>query len=77
MSIYVKVGLPGQIKTTPLPSGDMVVAGPETGPLEQIMFSICRWDGLRRPAYGGWIIPSSRVGKIRSALASQCQMLTE
>jgi len=77
MSIYVKHGVQGQIQTTHLPSGDMAVAGPTTGPLEQVMFDVCRWDGRRNPSYGGWIIPSSKIGKVRRMLEHLCQRIAD
>lgn len=72
MSIYVQPGVLGQIKTTSLPSGDLAVACPSSGPLEQLVFNICRWDGRRNQDYGGWIIPSSKAAKVRYALEQQC-----
>lgn len=72
MSIFVITGVSGQIKTTALQSGDMAVAGPSTGPLEQIMFDICRWRGTRNADYGGWIIPRASVGQVLRALCERC-----
>lgn len=72
MSIFVVSGLDGQIKTTKLPSGDMAVSCSSSGPLEQIMFDICRWDGRRNPSYGGWIIPSEYSSRAYAKLMSRC-----
>lgn len=72
MSIYVQTGVTGQIKTTSLPSGDMAVACPPAGPLEQLVFNICRWDCRRNQDYGGWIVPSSKAAQVRRALEQQC-----
>lgn len=75
MSIFVVSGLDGQIKTTALPSSDMSVSGPASGPLEQIMYEACRWSGRRNPGYGGWIIPKASVGRVLRALSDRCTML--
>lgn len=75
MSIFVVSGLDGQIKTTALPSGDMSVSGPASGPLEQIMYDACRWSGKRNPSHGGWIIPKASVDRVRRALSDRCTML--
>lgn len=72
MSIFVVSGMSGQIKTTALQSGDMAVSGPSTGPLEQIMFDVCRWRGTRNAAYGGWIIPRASVGQVLRSLSDRC-----
>ena len=72
MSILIQPGVEGQIKTTNLPSGDMAVNGPSSGPLEQLMFEVCRWSGHRNPAYGGWIIPRNAAQRVLSALDQHC-----
>lgn len=77
MSIFVVSGMDGQIKTTKLPSGDMSVSGPASGPLEQIMFDICRWDGRRNPSYGGWIIPSEYVSRAYAKLLNRCTKIAD
>lgn len=75
MSIYTKPGVVGQIKTTTLPSGDMAVSGPSGGPLEQIIFNVCRFEGRRSPEYGGWIVPHAKAGRVAAALAHQCVVI--
>ncbi|GKT25098.1 hypothetical protein [Acidovorax sp. SUPP3334] len=77
MSIYVVPGVQGQIKTTTLPSGDMSVAGPASGPLEQIMLDVCRWTGQRNPDYGGWIVPRAAIGRVNAALSSRCSKIAD
>ncbi|QPF75000.1 hypothetical protein G8A07_20165 [Roseateles sp. DAIF2] len=77
MGIYIKPGVPGQIRTAHLASGDMTIIGPASGALEQVVFDVCRWDGKRNPVYGGWTIPAAKVDKVRIALESQCQELTD
>lgn len=77
MSIYVKEGVQGQICTTVLPSGDMAVSGPASGPLERIVFNLCRWDGRRNPKYGGWIVPAAKVGSVRVALNHQRKKISD
>jgi hypothetical protein len=75
MSIFVKSGINGQIKTWPLPSGDLSVTGPASGPLEQIMFEACGRSGIRSNAGGtskGWIIPSRTRSAVIAALKSRC-----
>ena len=51
---------------------DMAVNGPSSGPLEQLMFEVCRWSGHRNPAYGGWIIPRNAAQRVLSALDQHC-----
>lgn len=77
MSIYVVPGIEGQIRTTTLPSGDMSVAGPSSGPLEQVVFDMCRWVGVKNPSYGGWIIPRSSVGRVIAALNNQGRKIAD
>lgn len=77
MSIYVVAGMEGQIKTTTLPSGDMAVTGPVSGPLEKIIFDVCRWTGQRNPNYGGWIIPRTSIGRVMTALNSCCNKIAD
>jgi hypothetical protein len=77
MSIFIVNGMDGQIRTTQLPSGDMAVAGPGSGPLEQIIFDICRWDGRRNPAYGGWIIPREYASRAYNKLLDRCIRISE
>lgn len=72
MSIFAVPGVMGQIKTTHLPSGDMAVSGPTSGPLEQVMYEVCHWSGRRNPQYGGWIIPHGSTSKVLYALKSRC-----
>ena len=72
MSIFTKAGVVGQIKTTHLPSGDMAVSGPSSGPLEQIMYDVCHWSGRRNPDYGGWIVPRNAVNGVLSAFGQRC-----
>lgn len=62
MSIFMKEGEQGSIETWILPSGDLSVSGPASGPLEQIMFEACARHGTRfNPGNNrkGWTIPSS------------------
>lgn len=75
MSIYRLNGVHGEIVTTALPSGDMAVSSPSNGPLEQIVFDVCRWDGKRNPSYEGWIVPHSKVGKIKAQQAEKCTLI--
>lgn len=77
MSIYVKDGVQGQIRTTVMPSGDMAISGPTSGPLEQVVFNICRRDGRRNTSYGGWIVPAAKVGSVRAALNHQCKKIAD
>lgn len=77
MSIYKLQGEKGEIMTTALPSGDMAVSSPRAGPLEQIVFDICRWDGHRAPTYGGWIIPMNKVGAVKAKLAEKCTLVAK
>lgn len=72
MSIYRIKGIKGEIVTTNLPSGDLAVSSPQTGPLEQLVFNICRWDGRRAPTYGGWLIPMDKSVEIQNKLAEKC-----
>lgn len=72
MSIFAVPGITGQIKTTHLPSGDMAVSGPGSGPLEQIMYEACHWSGRRNAKYGGWIIPHKSASKVVYALKIRC-----
>jgi hypothetical protein len=77
MSIFCKDGVGGEIRTTTLPSGDVAVSCPTDGPLNQIVFNICRWDGRNNPAYGGWIVPKARAWKVRRDLEAQCRKLAD
>lgn len=77
MSIYVKRGVNGQIKTTHLPSGDMAVSGPLSGPLEQIMFNACCRKGRRNPSHGGWIIPRASATGVSLTLGELCEKITD
>lgn len=75
MSIFVKSGISGQIKTWARPSGDLSVTGPASGPLEQIMFEVCGRSGVRSNAGGaskGWTIPSRERDAVMAALESRC-----
>ena len=75
MSIFVKSGINGQIKTWPLPSGDLSVTGPASGPLEQIMFEVCGRSGVRSNASDaskGWTIPARARDTVIAALESRC-----
>ena len=57
-------GTEGKIRTVWLPSGDLAVSGPSSGPLEQIMFDICRWDGVRNTKHGdGLFLAPLLVGR--------------
>lgn len=66
MSIFTQPDFPGQIKTSGLPSGDMAVTAPSTGPLEQLMFAVCR-ERAYRNLQGGWIVKRQHVGDARAA----------
>lgn len=75
MSIFVKSGVSGQIKTWPLPNGDLSVSGPFTGPLEQIMFDVCGRSGVRSNDGGaikGWIVPARARDAVMAGLESRC-----
>lgn len=79
MSIFVKSGVSGQIKTWSLPSGDLSVSGPIAGPLEQIMFEVCGRSGVRSNASGGsksWIVPARARDTVIAALESRCSKIT-
>ena len=75
MSIYRIDGIEGQIITTTLPSGDVAIACPNSGPLEQIVFDLCRWSGRRNANYGGWIVPMSKAGYVKLRLAEHCKLV--
>jgi hypothetical protein len=77
VSIFVVVGIEGQIVTTALPSGDMAVNSPASGPLNQLVFNICRYVAQRNQSYGGWIVPASKVGSVRLALSSKCRKISD
>lgn len=77
MSIYRMPDVLGEIVTTQLPSGDMAVRMPNSGPLEQLVFAICRHKGYRNSSYGGWIVPSSAIGGVRAALAARCTKVAD
>lgn len=77
MSIYVKDGVQGQIRTTSLPSGDMAVSSPTSGPLEQIVFNLCRWSGRKNISHGGWIVPAAKAGIVRAALNQHCKKISD
>lgn len=75
MSILVRSGVSGQIKTWALPSGDLSVSGPIAGPLEQIMFDVCGRSGTRSKDGGatkGWIVPARARGAVMAGLESRC-----
>lgn len=72
MGLFSVAGVAGQIRTTWLPSGDLAVAGPTAGALEQLMFEVCRWSGRRNADYGGWIIPSAAAERVMRGLRSRC-----
>lgn len=71
MSIFKQNGVDGQITTSILPSGDMAVTAPFSGPLEELMFAVCRNRGYRNPQ-GGWIVKSTHVAAARAVFASAC-----
>jgi len=76
MSIFQQPDVPGQIKTSALPSGDMAVTAPSAGPLEQLMFKVCRDRGYRNPQ-GGWIVKSQHVNAARDAFRLACITVAE
>lgn len=71
MGIFKQHGVDGQITTTSLPSGDMAITAPCAGPLEELMFAVCRDRGYRDP-YGGWIVKSIHVTAAKAAFESSC-----
>lgn len=77
MSIYKINGDHGQVTTTMLPSGDLAVSCPSSGPLEQLVFSACRWHGRRAPNYGGWIVPSEHRWKVTKDLDRACIKISD
>lgn len=75
MSIFKQNGVDGRITTIGLPSGDMAVTAPFSGPLEGVMFAVCRTRGYRNP-HGGWIVKSTHVAAAKAAFASACIAVT-
>lgn len=73
MSIFKLDCVKGTIATGRLPSGDMTVSGPTQGPLEQVIFDVCRrFKGQKNASYGGWIIPHKDAATVEDALAVRC-----
>jgi len=75
MSIFVTSGVSGQIKTWRLPSGDLSVTGPLSGPLEQIMFEVCGRTGAKsngNVGCKGWIVPARSAEATVAALEKRC-----
>jgi hypothetical protein len=77
VSIFALDGVTGQIKTSLLPSGDMAVACPTSGPLEQVVFDACRYSGRRNPDYGGWIVPSSKKNAVHASIEARCRLISK
>jgi hypothetical protein len=75
MSIFVLDGVLGEIRTSTLPSGDVAVSCPDSGPLRQIANSVCQWDGYEAPTYGGWIVRKGKSWKLHKSLEERCRKI--